>query len=417
MNSLKDCRFSRTASASLMLMLAFHGRPSHSQPTAFGTLLTDAAHAAQEYAAGERVAMIELKWRLYEPRDGVFDAKYIEGVQKQVRQLKALGFVVTLGLGTHYSPEWLKALPGSRFVNQNGVQSSDVNFVFGQAMRDHLARYLTHLKADLDLHDFWAIRLTAGGNGEVLYPAGGTYWAFDQAAQNGAGRAANIPACPYPGWKPGSTGFTPTQVREWADWYVRCLALTVDWQMGQLSDLGFKGWYQIVTPGLGVRPSQYDAAINNNLPNSLLGVGAVWNKIYEFLPHKERAVVYISSVADKSGRDDVTQPEDVSVALSDPRVNSWSATRWQVRIAHQYGMPVGGENPGFSLPATLNSHYADPSPQGMMARSFAQAKAGHFQVFYWAHSFRLWDGTKPFTDYAAAIKEAAGDDNPAPHNP
>jgi hypothetical protein len=44
----------------------------------------------------------------------------------------------------------------------------------------------------------------------------------------------------------------------------------------------------------------------------------------------------------------------------------------------------------------------------MLARSMAQAKAGHFQCFYWAHSSRLWDGAMPFSLYAAAIAATNG---------
>lgn len=385
--------------------------------TVFGTLETDTAHAAQEYQAGERVAMVELKWRLYEPANNSFDAKYVADIRARVQKLKSIGFSVTLGLGTHYAPQWLKDMPGSRFVNQNGQQSQDLNYVFSQPMRNYLARYLARIDTDLGLSNFGAIRVTSGGNGEVLYPSGGTYWAFDENAQGGPERPDNIPPCPYPGWKPGQNNMTPTQVREWTDWYIHCLSRTVEWQIETLNARGFKGWYQVVTPGSGVRPSAYDAAIANNLPNGLMGVGAVWNQIYEGLSHQKRVVVYISSVADNSGRNDVTQPSDVNVALSDPQTNSWSATRWLVRIAHQYQMPVGGENPGFKIPVSLNSHYIDASPEGMMTRAFAQAKAGNFQVFYWAHSFRLWDGTKPFADYAAGIKAATNGKPPLLANP
>jgi hypothetical protein len=37
----------------------------------------------------------------------------------------------------------------------------------------------------LPLSDFWAIRLTTGGDGEMLYPSGGTYWAFAAPASWG----------------------------------------------------------------------------------------------------------------------------------------------------------------------------------------------------------------------------------------
>ena len=349
-------------------------------PTLFGTLQTQAAHADDEWAGGERLTMMELEWRRYETRDGVFDAAYSASQRRALEKLRAIGFKVTLGLGTHYTPRWLADLPGARFVDQAGAQSKDVNFVFNQKTRRYLERYLRRIDADLGLKNFGAIRIDSGGNGEMLYPNDGNFWAFDNNAQNGPDRPADLPLCPSPGWKPGQDGLTPAQIRAWGDWYVRCLALTADWQMRTLDSLGFTGWYQILTPGSGVRPSRYEEDIRNRLQDGLFGVGAVWQKLYEFLPHKRRVVVYVSSVGDRSGGDDTTQPGDSQVALTDPIADHWSATRWQVRLAGEYGLPVGGENPGFRMPASLNSPYIDLSPSGMMAHALAQAKAGRLSV-------------------------------------
>ena len=383
-------------------------------PIVFGTLQTDSTHAAEEYAAGERTAMMEIFWDRYEPASGQFNTTYAVQQQAHLKMLKALGFEVTLALGTAAPPPWLAKEPNAQFIEQNGAVSRDLNYVFNRKMRGYFLRYLKRIDAGLGLKNFWAIRITSIGNGELLYPGGGSYWAFDVNAQNGPDRPTDLPPCPYPGWKPGPAGLNPEQIREWADWYVRCMALTADWQMRTIDTLGFAGWYQILTPGSGARPSVYYNAIQNHLPNGIIGVGAVWHKLYEFLPEKRRAVVYISSVADESGGDDTTQPDDVKVAISDPTADGWSAARWQVRIAREYGMPVGGENPGYSRGAKWIAHYLDAGPGGMMARSFAQAQAGHFQCFYWAHSGPLWDGTLPFSRYASAIAAANGANNPAP---
>lgn len=377
-------------------------------PVAFGTLQTNEAHAAQEYAGGARLAMMEIFWDRYEPGRGDFNAAYADEQRRRLARLRAAGFRVTLALGTYNPPPWLAREPDARFMDQNGSKSRDLNFVFNQKMRAFFERYLARVDADLGLENFWAVRITSGGNGELLYPEGGTYWAFDANAQNGPDRPAGLPPCPFPGWKPGEGGLSASQTRRWADWYVRCLALTADWQMRALGRLGFRGWYQILTPGSGVRPSGYDAAVRRGLPDGLLGVGAAWGKVYAFLPNRHRAVVYISSVADRSGNDDVPQPGDARVALTDPAADRWSATRWQVRIAVGLHMPVGGENPGFNAPPALNAHYTDAGPGGMMARALAQATAGRFQCFFWAHSERLWDGTVPFSRYAAAIAAANG---------
>lgn len=77
------------------------------------------------------------------------------------------------------------ALPGSSYVDQNGDVSTEANFVFSQAVRSAAERYLSLVAAALPLSDFWAIRLTSGGDGEMLYPPGGTYWAFAAPASWG----------------------------------------------------------------------------------------------------------------------------------------------------------------------------------------------------------------------------------------
>jgi hypothetical protein len=49
-----------------------------------------------------------------------------------------------------------------------------------------------------------------------------------------------------------------------------------------------------------------------------------------------------------------------------------------------------------------------PSAAGMMASALRQARSCKFTVFYWAHDVHLWDGTIPFTQYAAMIADQEG---------
>ncbi|MGH3220063.1 MAG: hypothetical protein ACRDPY_15390, partial [Streptosporangiaceae bacterium] len=67
-------------------------------------------------------------------------------------------------------------------------------------------------------------------------------------------------------------------------------------------------------------------------------------------------------------------------------------------------LPVAGENPGLNLPASLDTFYTNTTSTGMMAAALAQARSCGFVAYYWAHDVHLWDGTIPFTHYAAAIK-------------
>ena len=238
----------------------------------------------------------------------------------------------------------------------------------------------------------------------MLYPGGGTYWAFDRAALTGQGLAAGMTRNPDPNWKPGTAGLTPSQIDSWVSWYVGGLDNVTNWQMQTLSKLGFTGYYETVTPGSGTRPDYLAQEEQNNLNDqSTTGVGAVWDRYYAQLPDKTNVIAYISSAADQSGGNSPCQASDDSVSLTSNTMDSWSATRWISRIAHQYGLLVGGENPGYGLPASLDSFYTNTSSTGMMADAIRQSQTCGFQVFYWAHDIHLWDGTLPFSLYAASI--------------
>ncbi len=91
------------------------------------------------------------------------------------------------------------------------------------------------------------------------------------------------------------------------------------------------------------------------------------------------------------------------MALTSSTMDSWSATRWITRIAGQYGLAVGGENPGYGLPASIDSFYTNTSSTGMMATAIGMALSCNFKVYYWAHDIHLWDGTLPFSLYASSI--------------
>jgi len=110
-------------------------------------------------------------------------------------------------------------------------------------------------------------------------------------------------------------------------------------------------------------------------------------------------MAYISSVADNSGGNDSCQPADTTLPLTSPAMDTWSATRWITRIARQYGLTIGGENPGLNLPASLDTFYTDTTGAGMMAAATRQARTCGLTDFYWAHDIHLWDGTIPFTTY------------------
>jgi hypothetical protein len=88
-------------------------------------------------------------------------------------------------------------------------------------------------------------------------------------------------------------------------------------------------------------------------------------------------------------------------------MDSWSATRWISAVAHHDGLALGGENPGYGIPASIDSFYTNTSSTGMMATALGQAQSCGFQVYYWAHDIHLWDGTLPFSLYASSIAPQA----------
>jgi hypothetical protein len=386
-------------------------------PFAFGTLETQTEHAAEESARGIKVAMMEVNWAEYEPADGRFDDAYARRSRDRLASLQAAGMRVTLGLGLHHSPEWIFRYPDSRFVDQRGRASSELNLVFNQRLRAKAERYLARMDRDLGMENFWAVRLNSGGHAEVLYPGGGSYWAFDRNAQNGPDLPPTMAANPLPGWRPGDRSVATQQVQRWADWYVRGLDDVVAWQMRFITALGFAGYYQILTPGAGTRPEAYARDVANYLPDGVTGVGAVWHRFYASLPKTRHVVAYVSSMADEPGRSQNCRPSDRAVPLSDRRVNDWPASRWIARVAREHGLQLNGENSGWNLPSRLNSHYRDTSGSGMMAASVRELVSCGFQGMYWAHDAQLWDGTVSLDRYTDWIKATNGGHSPLPPMP
>jgi Beta-galactosidase len=377
--------------------------PAATPSLLFGTLDSQMSTAAAEAKAGVSVAMFELDWASFEPKKGVYSASYLATMRCYLQAFQAAGMRVTLGLGLQDPPSWVFSLPDSRYVDQDGDVSSEANFVFSEAVRQAAVSYLTQVAADLPLANFWAIRLSSGGDAEMLYPPGGKYWAFGHSALTGVGLPPTMTPSPFPRWRPGQPGLTAAQTDRWVNWYVGGLDDVTDWQMRTLSGLGFTGYYQLVTPGSGTRPDVLSEEEQQELPDGTTGVGAVWDRYYAMLPDKTHAVAYVSSVADESGDDDTCLPGDNSLPLTSDQMDSWSATRWISRIAAENGLPVAGENVGYGMPASLDSHYTNTSSSGMMADAIRQAASCGFQVFYWAHDVHLWDGTIPFARYAGYI--------------
>jgi len=240
----------------------------------WGTLDTQTNTAATEGQAGI-MAMFEYNWASFEPTQGVLSPSYLTTMKYELASYQAAGQKVTLGLGLENPPSWVFNLADSTFVDQKGDVSTEANFVFSQAVRTAAAQFLSLVNAAIPMSNFYAIRLTSGGDGEMLYPGGGTYWAFDKAALTGSGLASGMTRNPDPSWKPGTAGLTQAQISTWVNWYVGGLDNVTNWQMQTLTSLGFTGYYETVTPGSGTRPDYLTQTEQANLSNDgTTGVGA-----------------------------------------------------------------------------------------------------------------------------------------------
>ena len=69
----------------------------------------------------------------------------------------------------------------------------------------------------------------------MLYPADGSYWAFNKSALTGVGLPPTMTANPFPKWRPGKPGLSPSQINQWVNWYVRGLNNVTAWQTQTLS--------------------------------------------------------------------------------------------------------------------------------------------------------------------------------------
>jgi hypothetical protein len=402
----------RAAGVLVLVLLAVVACGERARPEppglVFGTLGSHAPAAAAENAAGVRGATLELNWSEYEPSRGTFSASYVAMIKERMRQFRSAGQELTLALGVHYSPDWVRGLPDAVAVDQHGERLTGIDMVFSQPVRDAAAAYFTRVDADLGVRNFAYVRLTSGGNAEMLYNTEGSYAAFSSAAQNGPAMADGLARNPLPGWRPGERDVARAKVREWADWYIGALANVTRWQTARFDAMGFTGTYQAITPGSGVRPDAYDRAVSRFLPDGLLGIGGAWQRYYASLAGTPRLMVYVSSLADGSGRDDACGPGDRAVAVTDRQAGSWSAARWQSRLADEYGFRKGGENPGYGDGVARGAHYADTSDRGMLAAAVRQAVDCGFDVFNFAHDDQLWQGPLTLADYAERIRAAAG---------
>ena len=230
------------------------GRQSPTPTTAIATLGTNPSYATQESTGGVKVAMMELNWNSIRAPSRAFSTSPTKSrCRACYASLKAAGMRVTLGLGLHLPPAWVKSQPNATFVDQDGGVSTEANMVFNNNILVNWPRTTWPGRTR-------PCRSPISGQSESP-PAVRARCCTRRAASTGLSTSTRRTArpCPprmarnpFPGWRPGTTGLTTTQVTQWANWYVGALADTARWQATAIRGLGFTGDIQVVTPGIGV---------------------------------------------------------------------------------------------------------------------------------------------------------------------
>lgn len=422
--------------ASIVAMVSPSPKPAS---LVFGVLGSkcDAARSAALHAAGVSVAELPMGWDRYEPVQGRVDTQYVTEVRARVAACRSAGVGIILAPGLHYTPAWVRALPGGTQRNSSGSVPDDggADVVFSASVREAARKYLTRLATDIGFEGVVAVRVGTKGGGELGYPdpvAGDSlgYWAFGEAPQSGVGIAEGMAPSPLPGWVPGSPRWadkevTPAMADAWWTWYTRSVIDAVVWQIGTFRGLGFSGSVHVPVAGRGVLPVDRATAVAGLLdgradPDGALGRGLDYPAQFAVLSGQKNVAV------DFTGLDDVTavrararnpaqdrcRPGDDSAWQVSTDVSFWSSQRFTSAVAHHAGLSLVGENPGSpELPRTGGAADSDPvTAQLQWAPDYA-SQCG-MTTFLFAFEDELFGGmpSRPavltLEDYAARIRAA-----------
>ena len=247
--------------------LVLAGVTTGKRPTASGTVWGLAGGYAgvnlgDAHRRSVRAVLVEASWATAEPRPGQFDQAYLGQLAAQVRRYRSMGFQVALNYGLQDAPGWLMALPGARYVNQDGTMYTAgplPDLVFDTSLRSFAQAY-TDVILRLLGRSVYLVRVGGGYDGELGYPppAGGEpanqYWAYGPAAQAGS---------PEPGWRPCSPG-PPGQARTFLAWYLKALVGYQQWQIRSVRR-AYSGQIAVLYPSVGFSAANEQRALSDNL--------------------------------------------------------------------------------------------------------------------------------------------------------
>jgi Beta-galactosidase len=313
--------------------------------TRFGVLQSSGDFLREQARAGITLLTLELAWDRYEPQRGRFDASYVAEQRAKLESFCRAGFDVVLGAGLNHAPNWVFALDADAYyVNQYGDRFTPPeredrvpNAVFDPAVRQAQAQYLARVRADF-CDCFYAIRVGAGQDGEVIYPSavfkghGNSFWVYDRRAQADS---------PVPGWRPGQPG--QTEARQFWDYYIGRLVAYQNWLIGVYRS-HFSSWLEPLYPGWGLRPGQADAAVAGLLSGDtqaeregLTNVGTDFGALVRGLTDSH--VIVYSTAMEKQDRSSTPAGTSPIHHLQD--------------LASARGLPAGGENSGIGQSADV----------------------------------------------------------------
>ncbi|WP_433292117.1 hypothetical protein ACQPZQ_03880 [Pseudonocardia sp. CA-142604] len=407
----------------------------------FGVLGSGCAEerVSQLAAADVDLAVVDVRWDRFEPTPGQIDPGYVHALTSAVERCRDAGVGVVLGLGLQYAPAWVGALPGGRYRNQYGIDrtGSVPNVIFSAEVRSAVDHYVERLGATVPFGEITAIRVGTGEAGELGFPgrvygsdSDNSFWAFDDAAQGGAGLAEGVEPTPLPGWRPGDRtrdgrDVTAEDVAGWFGWYTESAAEAIVWQIELLRRHGFDGEIHIPLAGRGVLPADLFQAVGTRLDGTADRDGSLERGLF-YPDQLDRLGALAADLgggaifADVTGIGDATavqarrlsppqdtcRPED---AREDPRhapgVADWSAFRWTVANARHAGLGVVGENPGSpDAPGTGGDDDSEGLAAQMQHAPRYAAECG-LTAFFWAFEDDLFSGPGEvdITTYATTI--------------
>jgi hypothetical protein len=325
----------------------------------YGALRSSLEHAISGRDIGWRVAIVSIRWDLFEPKRGVINQAYVEEIARKKQAFRKLGYKLQVDFGVQYAADWVFELPQGRYRNQYGDEfktgeggKNVPNVVFNAEVRRAISNYFGEVFTRLGI-DWDFVRLGCAKYGELNYPQakfGGhtnCYWAFDDLAQ---GKTAGLPSgmspCPVPGWMPGMPSPLHASASAFAGWYLDCLKNYQDWQITTV-----RRWYGgdlcMLYGSTGLRPDWLESAIVHELNgttsaeiNGEIQQGYDWTRMIGGL-NDPKTIVYCTWI-DGTLRNHKIFDDD----SADP--NRWSPVHWQVSLAQRNPLKlrVWGENTG-----------------------------------------------------------------------